>query len=458
MSQWQAVRATGYTSDVLLNSLRGATTYNYPADNKIKYRYAALFARIGYNWHEKYLINLTGRRDGSSRFGPGKQYGNFGALGAAWIFSSEEFMKPASNIISFGKLRGSYGSTGNDQIEDYKFYNLYEIGYYQYQKLTTLIPKGLFNNDFNWEITKKLEVALELGLLKDRLFIQSSWYRNRSSNQVINYQLPATTGFPSISKNFDATVENKGWEFTVQSRNIESDKFTWTTSINMTIPQNILVSFPGIEDSPYASLYEVGSPLSIQRMYVWKGVDPQTGLHVLDDLDDNGSFDDKDRVFASPLAPKYYGGIMNTLRFKGLEMSFLIQFSKQTGQNEYINYPGNSRDNQPVNAMNRWKEEGDVTNVAKFSTDFSLSGFYSVYLLNSSYNTVDASFLKLKTISISYTFRNSTLNKLKLRQARIFAQGQNLLVVSDFIGFDPETGARTLPQLRMITGGIDLKF
>jgi hypothetical protein len=275
---------------------------------------------------------------------------------------------------------------------------------------------------------------------------------------VINYQLPATTGFPSILKNFDATVENTGWELTIQTRNIESDKFTWTTSINMTIPKNRLVSFAGIDDSPYASRYKVGSPLSIQRMYIWKGIDPQTGEHIIADLDDNGSLDDKDRVFSSPFGPKYYGGMLNTLRFKGIEMSFLIQFSKQIGQIQYVNYPGSTGENQPVEAMNRWRQEGDITNVAKFSTDFTLPSFYSSTVLNSNYNIADASFIKLKTLSISYTLPKNIIDKLKLTQTRFFVQGQNLFVLSDFIGLDPETGARTMPQMKMITGGIDLKF
>lgn len=456
-SLWRGVQADGYPSDVLLGTLKGATSYGYSRDTDTKYRYAAVFARIGYNWREKYLVNLTGRRDGSSRFGPGNQFGNFGAVGAAWIFSSENFMSNVLDILSFGKLRGSYGTTGNDQIDDYAFYDLYEIGKYRPQNTITLLPKGLYNPDYRWETTKKIEVALELSFLKDRLSMQTSWYRNRSSNQIFDYQLPATTGFPYIRKNFDATVENTGWEFFIQTRNIETNSFSWSTSINMTLPKNRLLSFPGIDVSPYATQFKIGEPLSIQNHYIWKGVDPQTGLHVFADLDDSGTLNGKDRVFGNPLGSKYYGGVMNTLRYMGLELSFLFQLVKQKSVGPYSAAPGGSISNQPEEVMTRWAREGDVTNVGKFSTDFEVQGnFYNV--LASDYNIVDASFIRLRTFSLSYVLPVAFLEKFKVKQTRIFVQGQNLLTITDFVGLDPETGARVMPQMRTITGGISVKF
>src|SRR5690606_10326505 len=141
-----------------------------------------------------YILNLTGRRDGSSRFGPGRQFGNFGAVGVAWLFSEEPFLKNSS-FISFGKLRGSYGTTGSDNIGDYQFMGTYTVTGDDYNGVSTLAPSGIANPLFGWEVNKKLEVGLELCLFKNRVSLNTSWYRNRSSNQLIGLPLAATTGF-----------------------------------------------------------------------------------------------------------------------------------------------------------------------------------------------------------------------------------------------------------------------
>src|SRR5690606_27214563 len=190
------------------------------------YAYHALFGRININWKDKYIMNLTGRRDGSSRFGSGRQFGNFGAIGLAWLFSEEPFLK-SSTLLSFGKLRGSLGTTGSDNIGDYKFLDTYSVTGFEYNGTTTLQPTGIYNPLFGWEVNKKLEIALELGFFNDRILLNTSWYRNRSSNQLIGIPLAATTGFSSLAGNFDATVENTGFEMDLRTLNIQNKYFKW---------------------------------------------------------------------------------------------------------------------------------------------------------------------------------------------------------------------------------------
>src|SRR5690606_9973864 len=167
-----------YPTESLVGNLGAAESLAINDDAQIKYKYTALFARIGYNWNQKYLINLTGRRDGSSRFGPDKRFANFGAFGVAWIFSEEPFIKKNMHFLSFGKLRSSYGITGSDQIGDYQFLDVY--------KPTNgpggLYPTQLTNPEYSWEINKKLEAAIEFAILQDRFNLSVSWYRNQSSN------------------------------------------------------------------------------------------------------------------------------------------------------------------------------------------------------------------------------------------------------------------------------------
>ncbi|MGC1243511.1 MAG: SusC/RagA family TonB-linked outer membrane protein, partial [Chryseosolibacter sp.] len=166
---YQSIAGQGYTTDVLLNSIQGAATQTYSADDETEYKYQAIFARVGYDWKDKFFVDLIGRRDGSSRFGPGRQFGNFGAVGAGWIFTNEPFMKNVKAILSFGKLRGSLGVTGNDQIGDYQFYDTYSISIQKYQGQVNLYPTSLYNPDFRWEATHKREAAIELGFLNERI-------------------------------------------------------------------------------------------------------------------------------------------------------------------------------------------------------------------------------------------------------------------------------------------------
>ncbi len=189
-----------------------------------------LFGRINYEWQSKYFLNLNFRRDGSSRFGPGKQFGNFGSIGAAWVFTNEKFISNNLSFLSFGKLRASYGTTGNDQIGDYQFLNTYASSGLAYQGITGLEPTRLYNPEFGWEKSTKIEVALETGFLRDRIFLTTAFYRNQSANQLVGIPLPGTTGFTSINANLDATVQNQGLEITLHTDNFKGKNFRWSNA------------------------------------------------------------------------------------------------------------------------------------------------------------------------------------------------------------------------------------
>lgn len=456
--KYRAINASGYTSDALLNVLRAAQTYYVAEDDEAEYRYAAMFARLGYNFRQKYFLNLTGRKDGSSRFGPANRLTSFGSVGAAWIISSESFMQQMpKSILSFAKLRGSYGISGNDQIDDYRYLDLFSIGYLRYLNSTVLEPSALFNPDYKWESTNKLEAALELGFFQDKVQLQAVWYRNRSSNQLVSYDLPATTGFNSILTNFNATVQNKGWEFTLQTQNVQSKDFSWTTSLNISLPDNRLISFPGIENSPYVRTYKVGEPLSIKNLFVWEGVDPQTGQHVLSDLNGDGIINDMDTRFGHAAVTWYTGGLNNTIRYKTLTLSFLLRAFGGPGEGPYpSSYPG-FPGNQPVNVLDRWQKPGDVTKIGRYVFDYDDANYYYL-VMGSNYNIVDASYIKLQTLALTYSLPEKWIPAAKIRNASVYIQANNLFALTGFDGFDPETGPSALPALRMITGGIQLKF
>jgi TonB-linked SusC/RagA family outer membrane protein len=452
-SAFQRVSASGYTSDALIGSLQGATTL-FQSDESTRYKYTAFFGRLGLTYKDRYLINLTGRRDGSSRFGPGNRFGNFGAIGTAWIFSNEDFL--ANSLLSLGKLRASIGTTGNDQIGDYQYYNAYKVNFNTYQGSATLAPAALYNPDFGWEITKKLEAGIELGFFNDRVVMELSAYRNRSSNQLIQYRLPATTGFQSVLSNFNATIENSGIESMIKTINFTSDNFSWSSSLNVSLPENKLLAFPDIEESSYAKQYKVGASLSVQRLYSWTGVDPITGYHTIKDTNEDGMLNDDDKTMMGSLDRKYYGGFNNVLRYKNLELTILLQFSKHNAFRYSSNAPG-FRGNQLAEVLNRWQHEGDVTEVQRFSQSFFPAYINFAYASQSDFSIVDASFVRIKTFSLSFFIPEQLAAQLKMKDAKIYVQGQNLLTISNYVNLDPETGSQ-LPPLRMLIAGVQLNF
>lgn len=443
-----------YPSDEFVDNLQAASSIRYVVDDNSVYRFTSIFTRLGYNLDKKYFINLSGRRDGSSRFGPGNRFGDFGSVGVAWIFSNERMFKDNIRFVSLGKLRGSFGLTGNDQIGDYQYYDSYVVGT-GYDGKAGLYPAALYNPEFAWEKTKKLEIALQLGLLDDRIKLEASWYRHRSANQLVNYPLSAITGFPSVLKNFDAIVQNTGIEMMLTSTPIATTSLNWSISVNFTMPHNKLVQFNGIEDSPYQYTYQVGQPLSVQRFWRWEGVDPKTGIHSFYDQNNDGVIDDLDKVFMDVLRRKWYGGVMNSISYKRFEMSFLFQVVKQDSRKYAQTLPG-TPSNQPTAMLDRWQYEGDQTSVAKFSQDIRPNNYYPyVHYIQSQGVITNGSFVRLKTVSAAFRLPNKGLKQLRLENLKIFIQGQNLLTFTSLKNLDPETGT-SLPPLRMLTIGLNI--
>ncbi|MEH6659592.1 SusC/RagA family TonB-linked outer membrane protein [Leeuwenhoekiella marinoflava] len=443
-----SISGQGYVTESLVGYMPAAETVSAGTNQLIRYRYNALFGRIGYNWDKKYYINLTGRRDGSSRFGPGKRFSNFGAIGAAWIFTEEKFMKNHGSFFSFGKLRGSYGITGSDQIGDYQYLDAYEA---------TGVPGGLyptqlFNADFAWEENKKLEAGMELAFIQNRINFGLSWYRNRSSNQLVGYPLAATTGFSSVQANLPATVQNMGWEVELSSINIRTKDFRWQTSFNISLPKNKLVRFPNIDQTAYAQQYRVGHPLNISLRYKFDGIDPETGYYQVVDVNGDESYTYEDRMVIKNMGRKYYGGVSNNFTYKGWRLNFLWDFVKQHGYAWGRGYPGRNKTNRSYEEYKAWQ------NGALYIEDSSVANNTYNLARESELGIVDASFIRLKTLSLSYHLPAKWLEKTGVKSCNVFASVQNLVTITPYNGINVENPRfpGTLPPLRTFTGGIQL--
>jgi TonB-linked SusC/RagA family outer membrane protein len=453
-----AVNAIDYRNDLLLNSISGAssiTTSNFFDE----YRYTAVFGRVNYNWHDKYILNITGRRDGSSRFGPNKQFNTFGALGAAWIFSNEKLFANKIDWLSFGKLRASYGTTGNDAIGNYQFLDTWTASTLMYQGVPVILPSALFNPQLAWETNKKFETAIELGFLDQGILLSFAYFLNRSGNQLIFYNLPVQTGFTGINKNLDALVENKGYELSLETRNIETKQFKWTSNLNVTINRNKLLEFPGLATSSYANSLVIGESLSIKKLYGFLGVDAATGLYRLFDANGSGSLNSVDRIMIGNTQPKFFGGFQNTVSFKGIELDVLLQFIKQKGLN-YLGTvagltPGSSYANQPIVVLDRWQKQGDINTIQKFTTKITTEG---VNLANSEAAYADASFIRCKNVSLSYSVPK-TLAKGRIEVLKLYVHVQNPFTITNYVGADPESqNMFRMPPLKTIVAGVQLIF
>lgn len=451
------INTSGYSSDALLGSIKAASNILVVKELDLDYKYASLYARAGYNFKDKYLLNLTGRRDGSSRFGPGKRFANFGAVGAAWIFSEEGVIKNSLSFINFGKIRTSYGITGSDNIGDYKYYDLYEPTEGKYNQIAGYVPVALYNPDYAWEVTKKFEVGLETGFFQNRISTEVSWYQNLASQQLVDYPLPATTGFESVLKNFEATVENKGLEIVLRGDVLSSDDWQWNLSANVTLPSNMLKKFDGIENSPYINIYRVGEPLSIQYLFEYKGVNPETGYYDVADRNNDGVINDLDRYLVTIRNKKYFGGLNSSLRYRNFEFTVQLQYSNnQMPIAQYGGTPGEVSNNQPVSVLSRWQKPGDITTVQKFGVQQAFVP--QSWMYQSDGNITDASFIRVRSLNISYSVPTAWIEKARIRQARIYMQGQNLFTITNYDALDPETGNSSLPPLRMFTAGLNLRF
>jgi TonB-linked SusC/RagA family outer membrane protein len=466
-----SITGTNFFSDALLeNPAAGntvTTTYVRTHNKQVGF-----FARVNYNRDQKYILNLNGARDGSTRFGPNKPFGNFGSIGGAWLFGEEYFVKHHLRFLSFGKLRGSIGITGGDGIADYQYLDRYLLVPNQYQGSTIAFPLALANPDLEWELNRKKEMGLELGFLKGRIALEVSAYDNKCSNQLVAQPLSSVTGFPIIRLNSPALVQNRGLEIMLTTKNIDTKDFTWKTMFNISWNKNKLVAFPGNNqtlDQLDGNLV-IGRSLSNKRLYKYAGVNPETGTHnFINAKGEQGEFfpflstqqlTEDDKTENLDLAPKYIGGLKNSFSWKGFTLEFFFTFINRMGldfQGQQIGMPGAFDNNFPVTALRRWQKKGDITDVPKASA--SLLSRISILTYQASTGAYEqAAYARLRNLYFAYNVVGEWLKKKAgLSGLTLYMQGENLLTISKYKDLDPENLAvGAMGPLRVLTGGINI--
>ncbi|MGM0464528.1 MAG: SusC/RagA family TonB-linked outer membrane protein [Bacteroidota bacterium] len=468
------IEGKGFPTDDFQNiaSAAEATTFSSWDEGT---SYLSYFARSNYQYNNKYLFTLSGRMDGSSRFGVDNRYGFFPAGSAGWIISEENFMDGIENILSYFKLRASYGLTGNSGIPDYAHLALYSG--VNYAGRNGLRATQLASKELGWETTAQLDVGIDFGFFNNRLTGEIDYYNKQTTDLLLFRTLPATSGFTGVWSNVGA-LENKGFEFALHSNNLVGS-FKWTTDFNISFNRNKVLDVNGPEISPNGLNYVMeGQPIGVWKMRKYAGVDPDNGdaLYYLEEGSDETT---SNYNLATPMVvgspnPDFTGGLSNHFEYKGFDLDVLLSFVYgnliYNGGGGYQSANAEWFDNQTVDQMDRWQEPGDITDVPQARFGYTNGSRDSDRYLS------DGSYMRVRNVTLGYNLPDNLLTRLNMSSARVFIGVQNLYTLTNYEGWDPEvnylgTGRSTqsqniiqgydfytAPQARTYSVGINLTF
>lgn len=459
-----------------------ATNSLYFVNGLNRTTFSSLFGRLNYSYADKYYLQLLMRRDGSSKFGPNRKFGYFPAASAAWTISQENFLRD-NKVISNLRLRASYGITGNANIPPGEYYSKF-VNTGSYNSQLAVRPQNVENPNLQWEQLKSIDAAIEFGFFKNRISGEFAYYNKRTNDVLINGGISPSTGFGSAYQNV-GEILNEGLELSLNTINIQSKNFKWTTNFNISKNYNEVVSIGSLSADAIGggtndTRIILGKPVGTNYLVRYYGVDPNDGLPIWLDKDglQTKTFSLDDRVAVGKVIPDYVGGLTNTFSFKGFELTTLFTFA--IGGNIYDGSAkrqlGIVKDwNIRTDIANRWRKPGDIADFPRLTmTPNNYPGLSSEWNYNSTMFLYDASFARLRELTLAYAIPANFSQKFGLRNARIFATGMNLLTFTKYPGGDPEIARDfenpqdrnlspnvtylTTPQQKSITFGFSTAF
>ncbi len=442
---------------------------------------ASLFGRVVYDYKGRYLATVNVRRDGSSRFGRDNRWGTFPSVAIGWLLSEESFLKDVS-FLNILKVRASYGLTGNQSgIANFQSIGLWggnlddlgsPAGSSAYADLPGTAPIQLANQDLKWETTAQTNVGVDIGIMRNRIKITADYYVKNTTDLLLAVPVPRTSGFNTLVQNYGA-VQNKGFELGINADILKGDarKIDWNINFNIATNENKITKLaaPFTVYNRDIYRYEEGYPMYSFYLHEQTGVNPETGAPTWTDVNGDGKFDPNvDRKIVGNANPNFFGGITNTLNFKGFDLMFFFQYSsgnRQLNWNRFFGEHGGTRNtNFMTSQLDRWQQAGDQTMIPKMT-----AGNYAGNLRPSRF-LEDGSYMRLKNISFGYTFPKPVLDKLRLSNLRLYVSGQNVLTFTKYSGLDPEltgTGTTnltqgieffTMPQPKVFMAGLNVSF
>lgn len=434
LDESNASAATNYARPTL-SYLVSAATPTVASSNRVDYSVQSVFGRVNYSYDEKYLASISLRRDGSSRFGPDNKFGTFWAISGGWNFSQEDFFDVS--FIEFGKIRASYGITGNDGIGNFQYLSTFSGGA-NYLGQAASSPVGIGDPSLGWEESATLDVGIELAMFKNRVNLNAGVFIKKTDRLLFDAPTPASTGFTSFTTNF-GELENKGIELELSTINVDKGGFKWSTSFNLSFMKNEIIDLPSgdtPQETGFASVYFEGISLNSFYGLTWLGVDPGTGESRYVDTNGDGSITPDDRTVIGDYAPNALGGLTNSFSYKGLSLDIFFQFIEgvdvYNNTNTFLSNPA-SAFGMSNDVLRRWQQPGDITDVPRVSNSSSID-----YTVESTRWLSDGSYLRLKNITLAYNLPSTITEKIGLRTARVYVQGENLWLLTGYDGPDPE--------------------
>ena len=499
-----SVTGQGFLSDDIL-SISAASDRRVITSLEKKTALVSFFGRLNYQFMNKYLAGVTYRVDGSSRFARNRRYVGFPSFSLGWVPSEEAFMKDLTFIDQL-KFRGSVGFTGTDGGAGYYGnQGQYKLATYSatYGNMQTISVSQPANPNLKWERTNTFDIGLDLSLWNSRISITADYYNRQTRDAILTSAVPSFLGFTLQQQNL-ADLSNRGWELSITSNNFNGRDFRWNTTLNISRNKNIIKKLHKVNPGSLAATIELnggnywlpGYSAAEFFMYQWTGVDPATGQPLW--TDNTGKVLDKPirevyleepdqhRKAMGDAMPKVYGGIGNNFGYKGFELDVFFSFAAGhkmfNGANAALysytsgSFSGDDVNNLSRELLNYWKKPGENTSIPKLLNNSNTAGsFFSKYDYtvgrNISRFLEDASFLKLRNITLAYNFRKDWLQRIglgALNNAKVFAQAENVFVITGYSGIDPEVSAYgssglkagydelTLPNPRIFRFGLKL--
>jgi len=450
----------------------GGAEVNDGSGNETDYTFSSLFGRVSYSYANKYLLKASIRRDGSSRFGENNKYGTFPSFSAGWIMSEESFLKE-NNVLTFLKLKGSWGQLGNAELGNFASRQLYGPNSYNLKSGLTFTQAG--NPNLTWEKSSQIDLGFEVGFL-NKFSLDFDYYKKTTDGLLFSVPLALSSGAATINQNV-GVLESSGLEFTVNTTNVDTEKLKWTTSFNITTNQTVVKELPNNNTDLIGTftINRVNENASAFYLKEYAGVDPANGdaLYYLNTKKADGSLDKTttndyaaaERVVTGNPFPELMAGLTNTMNFSGFDFSFTFQgewgASIYNSAGIYQSVNADYFDNQTADQMNRWQNPGDITNVPQARLYAGNGTGASTRFLQK------ADFIRLRNLTFGYSLPKTTLNSMGMSNVRVYLSGVNLLTFTDYDGYDPEarrddTGIGeefySAPPARTIALGVNLNF
>ena len=486
---------------------------------KTSWSMMSYFGRFNYNYRSKYYATFTMRADGSSKFRKGNRFGYFPSAAASWNFTEEDFMKSLRPVFSNGKLRLSWGLTGNNRVGEYDSYGLYDmiktkadatvpgtVWTYNGEAITGVAPTSVDNKDLKWETTEQWDLGLDASFLRERVNLTVDLYTKTTRHLLLNATLVPSSGFSTAMKNI-GKVRNQGIEITLNTVNVKTKNFEWDTNFNIAFNKSKVLRLAENQtallstatfDQNYNSqpnyIAKVGYPMGMMFGYIYEGTykyddfnksgdsytlkatvpyfssenNTQPGMPKYRDVNGDGVIDANDRTFIGRGLPIHTGGFTNNFYYKGFDLSVFLAWSYG---NDIINanrlmFEGSGTKSRDLNMFasyaNRWTPDNPTSDIpAAYS-----SGSYKVI---STRVIEDGSYLRLKTLSFGYTFPKTWMGKAGISQLRLYFAAQNLFTITGYDGYDPEVSVRhsaltpgldysSYPRARSYSFGVNLQF